>query len=78
MIKIIIRAFADVLFYVITLPLKLVWLLIQLIMCIVDKIRYGFTIKEQLGWIVEGAIKGFKEELNWIKTGKFDLTKIGL
>lgn len=72
MFMIILRTIADTLFYMLTMPFRILLLFVILISVIVNKIRYGgvfaVTVLKDVQDKVEMVIR---QEVNWIKTGRF-------
>ena len=70
MFMIILRAIADTLFYMLTIPFRILLLFVILISVIVIQIRYGgdfaVTVLKDVQDKVEMVIR---QEVNWIKTG---------
>ena len=72
MFMIILRTIADTLFYMLTIPFRILLLFVILISVIVIQIRYGrdfaVTVLKDVQDKVEMVIR---QEVNWIKTGTF-------
>lgn len=70
MFMIILRTIADTLFYMLTIPFRILLLFVILISVIVNQIRYGVdftvTVLKDVQDKVEMVIR---QEVNWIKTG---------
>ena len=70
MFMIILRTIADTLFYMLTIPFRILLLFVILISVIVIQIRYGrdfaVTVLKDVQDKVEMVIR---QEVNWIKTG---------
>lgn len=70
MFMIILRTIADTLFYMLTIPFRILLLFVILISVIVNQIRYGgdfaLTVLKDVQDKVEMVIR---QEVNWIKTG---------
>ena len=70
MFMIILRTIADTLFYMLTIPFRILLLFVILISVIVIQIRYGrdfaVTVLKDVQDKVEMVIR---QEANWIKTG---------
>lgn len=71
--KIFLRALADIIIFVITLPIRILILIGSCILCVVNSIRFRDPFSEWFGCVLEGMQKGLKEEIHWIKTGKIEL-----
>ena len=70
MFMIILRAIEDTLFYMLTIPFRILLLFVILISVIVNQIRYGgdfaVAVLKDVRDKVEMVIR---QEVNWIKTG---------
>ena len=70
MFMIILRTIADTLFYMLTIPFRILLLFVILISVIASQIRYGgdfaLTVLKDVQDKVEMVIR---QEVNWIKTG---------
>ena len=70
MFMIILRTIADTLFYMLTMPFRILLLFVVLISVIVNQLRYGgdfaVTVLKAVQDKVEMVIR---HEVNWIKTG---------
>ena len=70
MFMIILRTIADTLFFMLTIPFRILLLFVILISVIVNQIRYGgdfaVTVLKHVQDEVEMVIR---PEVNWIKTG---------
>lgn len=60
MLKIILRAIADVIIYAILIPLKILVILWLIVYAIIDKVKKIFTIKDFL----EDCVGRFKDDLH--------------
>lgn len=72
MIKTILRAMAIIVLNVIFIPIKLIILLAMIAVAINGKINYGLTFKESWESCKEGCVKGIKQDLDFIRTGKIN------
>lgn len=73
MFMIILRTITDTLFYMLTIPFRILLLFVILISVIVNQIRYGgdfaVTVLKDVQDKVEMVIR---QEVNWIKTGRLE------
>ena len=71
MFMIILRTIADTLFYMLTIPFRILLLFVILISVIAIKIRYGGDFAVTVLKDVQDKVKMvIRQEVNWIKTGK--------
>lgn len=70
MINIFVRAFLDLVFFVITLPIRLLIVLIWLIFAIRYALADDSAIKDYLDGTKSAIYENIKNEIKWIKTGK--------
>lgn len=70
MFMIILRTIADTLFYMLTIPFRILLLFVILISVIVNQIRYGgdFAVTV-LKYVQDEVEMVIRQEVNWIKTG---------
>lgn len=72
MFMIILRTIADTLFYMLTIPFRILLLFVILISVIVNQIRYGEDFAVTVLKDVRDKVKMvIRQEVNWIKTGRF-------
>lgn len=73
MFMIILRAIEDTLFYMLTIPFRILLLFVILISVIVSQIRYGRDFAMTVLKDVQDKVKMvIRQEVNWIKTGQFE------
>ena len=70
MFMIILRTIADTLFYMLTIPFRILLLFVILISVIVIQIRYGRDFAVAVLKDVQDKVEMvIRQEVNWIKTG---------
>lgn len=67
---ILLRGLCEVVFYVLTLPLRLIALIGSICYIAYVSIRYELSFMELLNWLITGVKTSFLNEITWIKTGK--------
>ena len=63
------RGLCEVMYYVLTLPLRLVALIAVICYIAYNAIRYELDFMELLNWFITGVKTGFLNEITWVKTG---------
>ena len=70
MFMIILRTITDTLFYMLTIPFRILLLFVILISVIVNQIRYGGDFAVTVLKAVQDKVEMIiRQEVNWIKTG---------
>lgn len=73
MFMIILRTIADTLFYMLTIPFRILLLFVILISVIANQIRYGGDFAVTVLKDVQDKVKMvIRQEANWIKTGRLE------
>ena len=73
MFKIILRAILQIVLFVITIPLRVLFMLYVVTLMTVYKIQGAFTFKESWTIFADSCKKTIKKELHFIKTGEIIL-----
>ena len=66
---ILLRGLFEVMYYVLTLPLRLVALIGSICYITYVSIRYELSFMELLNWFITGVKTVFLNEITWVKTG---------
>lgn len=69
--KMFLRALADILVLLITLPIRILYVLYLCIYIVITAKKFGDPISEWFGYVLKGLQTGIKTEIHWIKTGEF-------
>lgn len=69
MLKIILRAMAEIVFYTLTMPIKIITLIYLVLKAIVYR-GDSLSVSERFYYTFVGIKAGFKTELHWVKTGE--------
>ena len=67
---ILLRGFCGVMYYVLTLPLRLIGLIVIICYMAYMTIRYERSFMELLNAFITGAKTAFLNEITWVKNGK--------
>ena len=66
---ILLRGLCEVVFYVLTLPLRLIVIIGSICYMTYHAIRYEYSFTEELKWFASGMKVSFLNEITWVKTG---------
>ena len=66
---ILLRGLFEVMYYVLTLPLRLVALIGSICYIVYVSIRYELSFMGLLNWFITGVKTAFLNEITWVKTG---------
>lgn len=67
---ILLRGILEVVFYVLTLPLRLIAIIGSILYIAYGSIRYEYSFTERLKAFARGMKASFLNEITWVKTGK--------
>lgn len=67
---IILRALAELVFYVVKMPLTILGLLLSVIDTLYNRIRYGVPLEQQWMHWWRGSTRILEIEWHWVKTGE--------
>lgn len=70
MLKIILRLIIDVVFGVITLPIRVLLIVCLCVIAPIHKIKYDISMRDTFEAAKGGCLKSLRQEKHWIKTGK--------
>lgn len=63
------RGLCNVMYYVLTLPLRLIVLIAVICYMAYNAIRYKLSFMRLLNWFITGVKDAFLNEITWVKTG---------
>ena len=66
---ILLRGLYEVMYYVLTLPLRLIVLIAVICYMAYNSIRYELSFMGLLNWFITGVKTAFLNEITWVKTG---------
>lgn len=66
---ILLRGIKEVVFYVLTLPLRLIAIIGSILYMVYASIRYEYSFTEGLKEFARGMKASFLKEITWVKTG---------